>query len=119
MRFAAPNRDQLELRSTDVQVRTAGDRNIRFVGLNIVGTESLSEERFRKGPWPIEFLLELFPIIRSPIKPGMRIQRSEVRMTADMIPVCVSNEDGCQRREPRRIGMQRVIYIFCGIWACA
>src|SRR6516162_1889489 len=95
------------------------DRNIRFVALNILGTEPLSEERLRESPRPIEFPLELFLIVRPPIKLGMRVQATEVGMPADMVPVCVSNEHCRQWRQSRRIGLQRLICIFCGIRACA
>src|SRR5215467_5189391 len=36
-------------------------------------------------------------------------------MTADMVPVCVSNEHGRQRRQSRHIGLQRVVGAFCEI----
>src|SRR5262249_1316408 len=94
MRFTTMNRDQLELRSADVQLCSVADRNIRLVALDILRTESLSEERFRECSWPIEFLLELFLIIRTPIKLGMRVKAAEIGMAADMVPVCVSDEDG-------------------------
>src|SRR5215471_15992104 len=33
-------------------------------------------------------------------------------MTANMVPVGVSNEHGCQRRQSRRIGLQRFVCTF-------
>src|SRR5262249_35571686 len=42
-----------------------------------------------------------------------------VRMTPDMIPVCVCNEHGCQWRQSRRKGLQRFVCAFCEVRACA
>ena len=119
MRLTPSNWDQLEFRSADVQVRSTVDRNVRLVAQNIFGAESLSEELFREDVRPVEFLFELLLIVASPIKLGTRVQAAEVRMTADMVPVCVSNEHGCQRRQPRRKGQQRFVCAFCEVRACA
>src|SRR5215467_9145064 len=115
MRFAPSNRDQLELRSADVQVRSIVDRNVRFVAQNVLGAESLSEELLREYLRCVEFPFELFPIVASPIKLGTRVQAVEVGMTADMVPMSVSNEHRCQRRQSWRKGLQRFVRTFCEV----
>ena len=97
MRFTPASRDQLDLRSADVQVRSIVDRNVWLVAQNIFGAESLSEELLREDVRRVEFPFELFLIVASAIKPGARIQAAEVRMTTDMVPVRVSNEYSRQR----------------------
>src|SRR5215467_10535206 len=95
------------------------DRHVWFVATNILRAESLSEKRFAEDVRPVEFLFELFLIVASTIKLGTRVQAAEVRMTADMVPVCVSNEHSCQRRQSRRKGLQRFVCAFCEVRACA
>src|SRR5262245_10342351 len=119
MRLTASNWDQLEFRSADVQVRSTVDRNVRFVAHNIFGPESLSEELFPEDVRPVEFLFELLLIVASPVKLGTRTPAAEVRMTADVVPVCVSNEHGCQRRQSRRKRLQGLVCAFCEIRARA
>ena len=119
VRFTALSWDQLELRSADVQVRSIVDRNVRFVAHNIVGAESLSKKLLREDLRRVEFLLELFLIVAASIKFGTRVQATEVRMTADMVPVCVSNEHCCQWRQSRCIRLQRFVCTFCEIRARA
>src|SRR5215471_10124806 len=119
MRLASMSRDQLELRSADVQVRSLVNCNVGFVAQEIVGSESLSEELLRKDCRPIALLVELLLIVLSPIKLRTRVEAAEVRMTTDMVPVCVSNEHGRQGRQSRRIGLQHVVCAFCEIRARA
>src|SRR5262245_15422514 len=109
MRFTAMSRDQLEGRSADVHLSSVVDRNVRFVTHNILSLESLSKELCPEDFRRVEFFLELFLIIAAAIKLGMRAQPAEVRMTADMVPVRVSDEHGCQRRQSRRVGLQRIV----------
>ena len=40
-------------------------------------------------------------------------------MTADMVPVCMGDKHGCQRRESRRIRLQRFVCTLCEIRARA
>src|SRR5262245_7592893 len=119
MRFTPSNWDQLEFRSADVYVRSIVDRHVWFVAMNILGVESLSEKRFSEDVRPVEFPFELFLIVASTIKLGTRVQAAEVRMTADMVPVRVSNEHSCQRRQSRRKRLQRFVCAFCEVRACA
>src|SRR6516165_10311350 len=110
MRLTPSNWDQLERRSADVQVGSIVDRNVRLVTQKILRTELLREDS-----WPVGLLFELFLIVASPIKLGTRVQAAEVGMTADMVPVGVSNEHGCQRRQPWRKGLQRFVCSSCEI----
>src|SRR5262249_4625000 len=104
-----------ELRSADAQVRSIVDHNIRFVTQNIFAAESLSEELLREDVRRVEFSPKFFLIIASPIKLRTRVQAAEVGMTADMIPVRVSNEHGCHWRQSWRIGLQRFVRALCEI----
>src|SRR5215470_14006714 len=54
--LAPSNRDQLELRSADIYVRSTVDRDVRFVVHNILRVESLSEELLCENLWPVKFL---------------------------------------------------------------
>src|SRR5215467_7177131 len=113
--FTASSRDQLEFRSPDIQICSFVDRNVRSVAENIIGAESLSEELLTKDTRTVNLLLEIVPIVLSPVKPGTGVQAAEVRMTAHMVPVCVSNEQRCQRRQAGRKGLQRFVRTFCEI----
>src|SRR5262249_2943899 len=119
MRFTPSNRNQFKFRSADAQLRSFVDHSVRFVAENIIGAESRAEELLAEDTRPVHLLLEIFPIVLSPIKLGTRIQAAEIRMSADMVPVCVSNEHGCQWREPRCIGLQSFVGASCEIRACA
>src|SRR6516162_7450553 len=74
--------------------------------------ESLPEELLPEDLRPVGLLFELFLIVASPIKLGTRVQAAEVGMAADMVPVGVSNEHGCQRRQSWREGLQRFVCTF-------
>src|SRR6516165_12012107 len=115
MRLTPSNWDQLERRSADVQVGSIVDRNVRLVTQKILRAESLSEELLREDSWPVGLLFELFLIVASSIKLGTRVQASEVGMAADMVPVGVSNEHGCQRRQSWRKGLQRFVCTLCEV----
>src|SRR5262249_38142629 len=119
MRLTPANWDQLEFRSADVQVRSIVDRHVGFVATNILRAESFSEKRFPEDVRPVEFPFELFLVIASTIKLGTRVQAVEVRMSADMVPMGVGNEHGCQWRKSGRKGLQRFVRAFCGIRARA
>src|SRR5215510_11202947 len=89
--FSASSRDELDFRSSDVQVRSTVDGNVRSVAHNGLVVESLSEERFREGLWSTEFPVELFLIIPPSIELRTRVQTSKIRMTADVIPVSLGH----------------------------
>src|SRR6516225_11267341 len=112
MRLTPSNWDQLELRSADVQVCSIVDRNVRFVAQKFIRAEPLAEELLPEDSWPVRLLFELFLIVASPIKLGTRVQAAEVGMTADMVPVGVRNEHGCQRRQSWRKSLQRFVCTF-------
>src|SRR5262249_61024789 len=90
-----------------------------FVANDILTNESFSEEFLRENLGRVKFFLELFLIVSSAVKFGRRIQTAEVRMTANMVPVCVSDEHGCERRQSRRIVLQCFVCTFCKIRARA
>src|SRR5215831_16830962 len=119
MRLTSSNWDQLEFRSPDIQIGSFVDRNVRSIAENIIGAESFSEELLAKDTWTVDLLLEILPIVLSPIKLRTRVEAAEIRMTADMVPVGVSNEHGRQGRQSRRIGLQHVVCAFCEIRARA
>src|SRR5262249_29499949 len=101
--LTAMNRDEFELRSADFNVCASIDCHIRFVACDVVDTEFLAKKLLREYPWTVKFSCKIFLIIASPVKPGLRIQSPKVPMTAHMIPVCVSDEDGCKGWQPGRI----------------
>src|SRR5262245_25020705 len=119
MCFTPSSRDQLACRSPDAQLRALVNRSVRFVPENIVGVESLSEELLAEDARPIDLLLEILSIVLSPIKLGTRIKAAEIQMTADMVPVGMSNEHSRQWRQSRRVSSQRFICTFCEIGASA
>src|SRR5262249_12000650 len=119
VRLTAPNRDQLELRSVDVQIRSIVDRDVRLVAPNVLEFETVAEKLLREDLRGVEFPLELLLIVPSPIESGTWAQAAEIRMTADMIPVRMSDEHGAERREVRRMGSQRLVSAFGKIRARA
>src|SRR5689334_21683811 len=104
MGFTAVNRDQLKFRSADIQIRPLVDRDVRLVAPHILGMESLAEELLPEDIRSVEFSCELLLIVGSSVKPGMRVQTAKKGMTADVVPVCVRDQDGCEWRQSRRIG---------------
>src|SRR5215831_12258485 len=115
MCFTATSRDQLELRSADVQFCCFVDRSVGLVAQEILRAESVSEELLREDTGTVGLLLELLLIVLSPIKLGTRVQPAEVRMTTDMIPVGVSNKHGCERRQSWRKGLQNFVCTLCEV----
>src|SRR5215468_692067 len=117
LRFAPVGRDQLDLRSADVHFRSVVDGNVRFVAQDFVGAESVTEEWFLEGARPTEVLLELVLIVASAVILGTRAQAVEIGMTADMIPVRMSDKYRRQRRQSRSVCPQRFIGPLCGVGA--
>src|SRR5215471_13352584 len=73
MCFTAMSREQLELRSADVQFRYLVDRGVGLVAQEILWAESVSKELLREDSRAVGLLLELLLIVLSPIKPGTRV----------------------------------------------
>src|SRR5262249_37134405 len=117
VRFAPVSQDQLDLRSADVQIRSVVDGNVRFVAQDFVGAESVTEEWFLEGARPAEVLLELILIVASTVILGTRAQAVEIGMTADMIPVRMSDKYRRQRRQSRSVCPQRFIGSLRGVRA--
>src|SRR5262249_53694803 len=115
MRFSPSNRDQLELRPTDVYVCSFGDRYVLLVTKEILRGELLCEELLPEDLRPIGLLFERFLVVASPTKLGTRVQAAEVGLAADMVPVGVSNEHGCQRRQSWGIGLKSFVGTLCEI----
>src|SRR5262249_11369073 len=109
------NWDQLEFRSADIQVRPVVDRDVWFVAPDILGFESLAEELLPEDIRSVKFSCELFLIVGSSVKLGMRVQSAEKGRTAAMVPVCVSYEHCRQWRQSWRIGPEGFVCSFCEV----
>src|SRR5262247_3480770 len=103
------NREEFELRSADLHVRASVDGDIRFIASDVVDSEFVAKKLLREYPRTVDFSCNLFLIIASAVKPGWWVQSAEVPMTAHMIPVDVSDEEGGERGQPGRIGSQRFV----------
>src|SRR5215510_16438330 len=79
VRLTAPNRDQLELRSVDVQIGSIVDRDVRLVAPNVLESETVAEKLLREDLRGVEFPLELLLIVPSPIESGTWAQAAEIR----------------------------------------
>src|SRR6266496_2253635 len=96
--LAPSSRDQLDLRSANVQAGPFVDRHVRLVPSKILKAKPLSEKLFTEGVRRVEFSVEFLLIVLPTVKPGTRVQPPEVRMATDMVPMRMSNQHGGERR---------------------
>src|SRR5215469_16106093 len=91
--FAPMNRNQLNARSADLQFGEAIDRYVRLEAAHIIGVEALAKkplaDRFRRMEFTVDFVM----IVASGVKSRLRIEAAKVRVSTDMVPVRVCDED--------------------------
>src|SRR5229473_7501270 len=102
--FSSMHRNQLNARPPNLQVGAAVDRHIRLEAAYVVETETFTEKLLAKIPRRIDFASNFFLIVAPGIEPQARTQSAEIFVAANVVPVRVRNEDGCQFRKVRRVG---------------
>src|SRR5713101_1705568 len=113
--FSSMHRNYLNARPPNLQVRAAVDRHIRLEAAYLVETEAFTEELLTKNPRRIDFASNFFLIVAPGIEPQARIQGAEIFVAANVVPVGVRDEDGCQFRKAGRVRSQRLVCNLGGI----
>src|SRR6266446_1993436 len=116
--FSSLHRDELDACSPDLQFGTTIDGHVRLEAAYVVETEAFTEELLPKIPRRIDFASNFFLIVASGIEPQARIQSAEIFVAANMVPVRVRNEDGCQFRKVGRVHSQCLVRNLGGIRSC-
>src|SRR5229473_2229393 len=116
--FSSMHRNQLNARPSNLQVRAAVDRHIRLEAAYVVETEALTKELLTKLPRSIDFASNFFLIVAPGIEPQPRIQGAEIFVPANVVPVGVRNDDGCQFRKAGCVRAQRLVRNLGGIRSC-
>src|SRR6266550_4427146 len=101
--FSSLHRDELNACSPDLQFGTTNDGDVRLEAAYVVETEAFTEELLSKIPRRIDFASNFLLIVAPGIEPQARTQRAEVFVAANVVPVRVCNEDGCQFRKAGRV----------------
>ena len=108
-RFSSPHRDKPDTRPADLQLYGMVNGNIRLETADVIRVEAFAEEVFGEDPRRIEFAGQLVLVIAPGIETQVRIQRTEIRVSANMVPVGVGNEGGRQWRQAGRMRSQRFV----------
>src|SRR5437879_4037525 len=95
--------DKPDARSADLQLGCLLNRNIRLEAADVIQLETLAEEMFGKNSRSREFARHLLAIIAPGIETQLGVQIAKILVSANMVPVRMGNEDGCQFRQARRI----------------
>src|SRR5713226_305330 len=107
--FSSMHRNKLYARSPNLQVCAAVDCHIRLEAAYVVETEAFTEKLLTKIPRRIDFASNLFLIVAPGIEPQARIQFAEIFVPANVVPMGVRNEDGCQFRKTGCVRSQRLV----------
>src|SRR5580700_11204890 len=102
--FPSLHRNQFDSSPPDLQFSATIDCDVRFEAAYIVEVEVFAEELFIEYARLIHVVSNLFLIIAPRIETQVRIQSAEIGVTANMVPVRVSDEDGGQFRQARGKG---------------
>src|SRR5712692_5650106 len=116
--FSSMHSNYLNARPTNLQVRATVDRHSRLEAAYVVETEALTEELLTKIARRIDFASNFFLIVAPGIEPQARIQGAEIFVAANVVPVGVRNEDGCQFRKAGGVRSQRLVRNLGGIRSC-
>src|SRR6266852_5023788 len=116
--FSSMHRNKLYARSPNLQVCAAVDCHIRLEAAYVVETETFTEKLLTKIARRIDFASNFFLIVAPGIEPQARIQGAEIFVAANVVPVGVRNEDGCQFRKAGRVRSQRLVRNLGGIRSC-
>ena len=83
--------------------------NIWLESAQIIQFEALAEETCAENPGRVKFPRKFLLVISPGVEAQVGIQRTEIRVSADVVPVRVGDEDGCQLRQARRMRAQRFV----------
>ena len=114
-RFSSLHRDKPDARSADVQLCGMVNGDIRLEAAYVIQVEALAEKGFGEYTGSIEFDLKFFVVIAPGIEAQARIQGAEIRVSANVVPMRVRNEDGRQFGQARRMRSKSFVGAFGGV----
>src|SRR5262245_10197509 len=100
------HRNEVDARPTNLQFGKLVDGDVRLKVADVIQLEALAEKISGQISGRIEFALQLFTAIAPCVESRGWIQGLEISVAADMVPVCVRNEDRCQWRQAGRMPSQ-------------
>src|SRR5262245_55965067 len=113
--FSALDRNKVDSRSADFRLRLAVDRDLGLESSDIVRAEFTAEETRFENAGSVEHSRKLFLVISAGIELQARIESAEILLPPDMVPVGVSNQNGCQFRQLGGVRSKRFVGRSCGI----
>src|SRR5258707_15082301 len=103
------DRVKLDARSADLQFCAVVDGDIGFEAANVIQVEALAEEVFAEDSWRIKFSRQLVVVIAPGVETRVGIQGPEIRLSANVVPMGMCNEDGGQFRQTSSVRTQRFV----------
>ena len=116
--FSSSHRDELDACSPNLQFGTTIDGDVRLEAAYVVETEAFTEELLSTIPRRIDFASNFFLIVAPGIELQAWVQGAEIFVAANVVPVRVRNEDGCQFRKAGRVRSQCLVCNLGGIRSC-
>src|SRR5258708_19628946 len=98
MRLAALDRDQLETRAAESELGAALDRRVRLEALQLLEVEAAAEEVLEERMRPLEVVRDLVGVVGARDEARLRLEAVEIAMAADVVPVCLPDENPPQTR---------------------
>src|SRR5882762_4543216 len=96
--FSSLHRDELDARSPDLQFGATIDGNVRLEVAYVVETEAFTEELFVENARLVEVVSDLLGVVASCVEAHRGIERTEVGVPANVIPVRMGDKDRRQFR---------------------
>src|SRR6266404_4878356 len=114
-RFSALHWDKFDAGAADLHWCRMVYSDVRLEALHVLQAETLAEKVFAESSRRIEFAHELFAVIAPGIETQGGIKRAEICMSANVVPVGVSDEDGREFRQTGRMSSERFVGGFGGV----
>src|SRR5712692_10614482 len=115
--FASLHRNQLDACSPDLQLGATIDGDIRLEASYVLEAEALAEELLVEDARRTDFAGDFFTVVAPRVEAQAGIQGTEIRVSANVIPVGVCDEDRRQFRQVWRIRSQCFVGGFGRVWA--
>src|SRR5258706_4187632 len=109
MRLAALDRDELETRAAESELGAALDRRVRLEALQLLEVEAAAEEILEERMRPVEVVRDLAGVVGARDEARLRLEAVEIAMAADVVPVCVRDENRRQGRQLGKCRAQRLV----------
>src|SRR5258708_14976000 len=107
--FSSLHRDELDACSPDLQFGTTIDGDVRLEAAYVVHAEGIAEELFVENTRLAEVVSDLLGVIASRVEAHTGIERTEIGVPANVIPVRMCDKDRRQFRQVRRIRSQSLV----------